>query len=349
MPGVSSIFRFRRAEGFYLGPGIGRDYPSGSVTLLGGYSLGASRWQVRAGIEMTIAGRYDLELAGYYNRVADVAAWKPSSGAIATLAALIDGEDYREPYWTSGGKLTVGRSWSDARGRITLGIEDWESAKLEADENIDRSYRPVRALDEGDVAWLALRFDRPPVGAVETVGGASWDTRLEGATRQVAGDFEYAYLVLRGEHLWTDLMNGTDFRLSAAAGAVGGGAIPAQRLFPTGGRGTVRGYPFHRFVGNLYGALGLEVRRSLWYPYVSADLFADLGFAGIEGNSAADAIAVWNRVGDPAGATRGPLIGIGAGVGLAFDILWIELARGVNQAGIWELVVRIRSEFWPWL
>ncbi|NNG16529.1 MAG: hypothetical protein HKM89_08615, partial [Gemmatimonadales bacterium] len=53
--------------------------------------------------------------------------------------------------------------------------------------------------------------------------------------------------------------------------------------------------------------------------------------------------------GEPAGSTRGPLIGVGAGVGLGFDILWIELARGVRQGGIWELVVRVRREFWAWL
>jgi hypothetical protein len=349
VPGVSSVFRFRRAEGLYLGPGVGRDYPSGSLGVLGGYSFGASRWQALAKVETTVAGRYEVELAGYYNRVADVSIWQPSSGIIATLSALIDGEDHREPYWASGGRLTVGQAWGRARARISLGFEDWEAAQLTATKTIDRGYREVRELDAGEVAWLAFQFDGRPVGAVETVGGASWDTRLEGATRQVAGDFEYVQLALRVGQLWPDLVAGTGLRLSAAAGAVGGGTIPAQRLFAAGGRGTVRGYSFHRFVGNLYGAVGLELARRFWYPYVSIDLFADMGWVGIEGNGAAAAVAGWNRVGERAGATRGPLIGVGAGVGLVFDILWVELARGVRQGGNWELIVRVRSEFWPWL
>jgi hemolysin activation/secretion protein len=130
---------------------------------------------------------------------------------------------------------------------------------------------------------------------------------------------------------------------------VAGGRIPAQRLWAAGGRGTVRGYAFHRYVGNLYAGGGLELRRPVRYPFLSVELFADVGWLGLEGRSAEEAVAVWKRVGDAARSTRGPLVGVGGGVGLVFDILWIELARGVTQKGAWELVVRVRPEFWPWL
>jgi hypothetical protein len=349
VPGVSSVFRFRRAEGFYLGPGVAQDYPQGSVGVLAGYSFAARRWQAQGRIEMAVGARLDLELHAYFNRVADVSAWTPSSGAVATLAALIAGEDYREPYWASGAQVTLARRFRGSRGRITLAVEDWEPAQLDADVNIDRSYRDVRLLDTGDVARVAMRLESPRIVALESVGGSSWEAQVEGATRELASDFEYAYLTLSGEHLWRDLAGGTRLRLWARAGAVGGSAIPTQRLFPAGGRSTVRGYAFHRYVGNLYGALGSELSRSLWYPFLSVDLFADMGWVAIEGNGATAAVARWNLQGDEAGPTRGPLIGLGAGVGLVFDILWVELARGVTQAGSWELVVRVRPEFWAWL
>ncbi len=111
----------------------------------------------------------------------------------------------------------------------------------------------------------------------------------------------------------------------------------------------MRGYAFHSFVGNIYGSLGVELSRPVWHPFLSASVFADVGWAVVEGGSAANAVSAWNRVGEPAGSTRGPLIGVGAGVGLLFDILWVELGRGVTQDGIWELVVRVRPEFWAWL
>jgi len=85
------------------------------------------------------------------------------------------------------------------------------------------------------------------------------------------------------------------------------------------------------------------------YPFVSFDLFADAGWVGIKGNSAGEAVDAWNRVGEAAGETRGALVGVGGGVGFLFDILWLEVARGVARSGRWEVVVRVRREFWEWL
>jgi hypothetical protein len=245
--------------------------------------------------------------------------------------------------------VEVGRSWGDTRAALSAAWEEWKSASLEADRNIDRAYREVRILDTGEVAWFALDVRRPPVGAVEAVGGATWDVRLEAATRAIAGDFDYAYLALRGELFWPSLAVGTGLRLTGAAGAVAGGKIPAQRLMPLSGRGTVRGYAFHDFVGNLYATLGLEVSRPIWHPFVSVNLFSETGWTGIEGESAREAVDAWNRAGELAGSTRGPLVGVGAGAGLFFDILWVEIAHGLTQGGRRELIVRVRREFWDWL
>jgi hypothetical protein len=349
VPGISSVFRFRRAEGLYAGPGVGRSVAGGSTLLLGGYAFGAERGQVQGRVRFVPAPSYEVELGGYYRRVADVSPGPASSGAVATLAALIAGEDYREPYWTSGGSLTLARAFGPARGSVSLSWEDWEPTALASGGMLDRSYRAVRQLDDGENAALALEFEKQPVMAVEAVGGASWDVRVEAASGAIAGDFEYVQAAARGELLWPETAVGVAVRVSGAAGAVWGVDIPAQRLLPVGGRGTVRGYSFHRFVGNLYGAAGLELSRRVYYPIVSLALFADLGWVGIEGAGAARAVERWNRVGRPAGAADGTLVGVGAGVGLVFDILRVEVARGLRQGGLWELVVRVRPDFWGWL
>ncbi len=352
VPGVSSIIRLRRAEGLYLGPALSRDYPFGVRTLISaGYALGRDRWQLAGQLTAPLAGPVGLELAGYVERAAETAVWEPSSGVIATLATLLDGEDYREPYWASGGRLTLRTPWGPRRVGLAIAWEEWEAAALEAGEVVDRGYRPVRRLDEGRAAWLALEMKQPPTGALERVGGVAWEGRIEGATSAVAGDFEYVRVAARGERLWPRAGLGLDLRIFAGAGLVSGGRIPAQRLLPAGGRGTVRGYPFHRFVGDVYGGGGLELRRPVVYPLVSVAAFADAGWVGRAGSGAGAgrAIDAWNREGRLAGSARGPLIGVGAGVGLLFDIVRVELARGLRQGGIWELVVSVRPEFWAWL
>jgi hypothetical protein len=349
VPGISSVFRFRRAEGLYAGPGFGRSVAGGSTLVLGGYAFGAERAQVQGWLRFAPSQSYDIELGGYYRDVADAAPWPASSGVISTLAALIDGEDYREPYWTSGGRLTLGKAFGSARGSVSVSWEDWGPAELESDGIIDRGYRGVRQLDDGENAALAVDFARQPVMGVEAVGGASWDVRVEAASHSIAGDFDYVHAAARADVLWPDVALGTAVRASTAAGAVWGGGLPAQRLFPAGGRGTVRGYSFHRFVGNLYGSFGLELSRPLYHPFVTLALFADLGWVGIEGAGAVRALDVWNRAGRTAGPAEGTLIGVGAGLGLVYDIFRLELARGLRDGGSWELVVRVRPDIWGWL
>jgi hypothetical protein len=268
---------------------------------------------------------------------------------VATLAALFDGDDYREPYWMRGGLLRIAQRLGSARAHAAVAWQTWKPATLTADAVIDRSYRPVRQLDEGEVLFLKLGVDKLPVAAVEEVGGSKWEAWVEGASRSVGGDFGYVYGAARAEQLWPSTTLGVGVRLSGAVGAVGGGRIPAERLFPLGGRGSVRGHSFHEFVGNLYGTAGIELNRAIHRPFLSASLFSDIGWVGIDGSSADRAVEVWNQVGVPAGATRGPLIGVGASLGLAFNILWLDVARGLGDEGIWEWVFRVQSEFWGWL
>lgn len=350
VPGVSSVLRFRRGEGLYAGPGLARRLTGGmGVVVLGGYAIGADRWELSGRVRAPLTASLELEAEGYYHRLADATPWPASAGAVATLAALLDGEDYREPYWASGGSMALAGQSGEARGRALIGWEEWEPAQLAAADLVDRGYRPVRSLNEGEVGFLALELWRPPVVALEQVGGVEWKARVEASSAQLFGDFEYVSGTARGGLAWPRLFFDTDLSLGAAVAAVAGGRIPAQRLVSAGGRGSVRGYSFHRFAGNTYIEIGVEARRPLARPLISAGIFADMAWVGVEGGSARRALGVWNEAGAMAGATRGPLLGVGGGVGLLFDILHLELARGLTQGGIWELVVRVRREFWDWL
>jgi hypothetical protein len=348
VPGVSSVLRFRRAEGLYLGPGLGRSATGWELLVLGGYAIGAERSELYAAITAPVRPSVQLELDGYWNKTDDVAPWPASSGAVATLGAIFDGDDYRDPYWAKGGGLSLVRRWDRVTVRIGASWENWESAALAA-EDLLASYRPVRSVNDGDAAFLTLKAQSSPVSGLEAVGGMTWDARVEGATALVAGDFDYVYAVARAEQYWTGGRESVGLKLRGAVGAAGGGTLPAQRLMPVGGRGSVRGYRFHEFVGNLYAVLGAEANHNLWHPYVSLGLFAEAAWTGIEGSSAVRAADVWNQNGSPAGGSRGALVGVGASLGLLFDIIYLDLARGLSDEGIWEAILRVRSDFWPWL
>lgn len=351
VPGISSLVRFRRAEGVYLGAAIRQELPGGgSLRLLGGRAWGADRWQARGNLEWPAGTDLRIAVSGFHNRPDDATPWPASSGLLSTLASVVDGEDYRETFWSSGGSLKVHHAVEPLDLRFGGGWADWESAELEADDLIDRGYRPVRQLDAGEVAWLELGLSRSPPGAVEAVGGSSWEARIEGATSTVLGDFDYLRLLARAERYWPIETVDGGVRLYGQLGGLAGGRPPAQRLLPVGGRGTVRGYPFHGFVGDLYGTFGAELDREVWTPFLTVAAFAEIGWVGLEGGSSARrALEVWNAVGPTAGPSRGALVGLGAGVGLLFDILRVELARGTSEGGIWELIVRSSPRFWGWL
>jgi hypothetical protein len=40
---------------------------------------------------------------------------------------------------------------------------------------------------------------------------------------------------------------------------------------------------------------------------------------------------------------------VGAGVGLFFDIVRIDVARGLGGGGVWEVIVEANPSFWDFL
>ncbi len=351
VPGISSVLRFRRAEGLYLGPGLSQKLPGRfEAQLLAGRAFGGDRWEVDGYLRKTFfSGSLEMELAGYVNRVADVSPWLASSGIVSTMSALVDGEDYREPYWASGASLSLKQRHGRTRARLTAAWEDWDSATLAAGDVVDRSYRPVRPMSEGEAVTLALDLDRQAINTSTTFGGAGWHAKLEGSAKVLGGDFQYLRVAVRGESYWPSVVGEINAKLSAEGGGVLGGDIPAQRLFVAGGRGTVRGYDFDRFGGDVFGFTQAELSRGIKYPYISGVIFFDAGWIGLEGENAASAAALWSDAGVPVDQAQGLLLGVGAGAGLLFDIVRVEVARGLRDGGVWEFVFEVNPRFWGWM
>ncbi len=118
------------------------------------------------------------------------------------------------------------------------------------------------------------------------------------------------------------------------------GAPPAQRLFLIGGPNTLPGYGYRSFIGDRYALADVEASHTLIGPWVRLRATAALGWTDI------DAAAVptgWDLA--PIGRLR---TSVGAGLGLVYDILRIDLARGLND-GIWQVILSVRPDLHDFL
>jgi hypothetical protein len=50
-----------------------------------------------------------------------------------------------------------------------------------------------------------------------------------------------------------------------------------------------------------------------------------------------------------ADTARDPLLSVGAGVGIFYDILRVDIARGLTERGRWELIIEANPSFWDFL
>jgi hypothetical protein len=344
--GASSLLRYRRAEGVYAGLGASLDLGRARVDAEGGRAWGAGRWQGRWRLEVA-AGRARLGAEGYADRVADVAPWPAAPGAIQTLGAALSGEDYAEPYVVSGAALGAAAATGGLEWEVRLRRERQAPAGLAASETFaDGGFRPVRAVRAGWVTGASVRVASSMPVAFGPVSGLRWAAHVEGWT----GELEYGRAVARVSRTrwWPE----REWRLELAlqAGHAFGGDLPPQALFPVGGRGTVRGYPFHAFAGDRYVAASAEISFPLRSPWLRLHAFGDVAWADATARGRR-ALAEWNADAagtEAAGPTRGLRPAAGAGVGFLYDVLRVETARGLRD-GRWEWIVTVHPALWPWL
>lgn len=340
--GVSSWLRYRRAEGVYAGLGASVDLGSWRLAGAGGRAFGAGRFEGEARVELH-SGVGRLWVEGYGRRPEDVAARAAAPGAIQTVGALASGEDYTEPYFASGAEVGVARPWAGGEWGLFARWERHEPAELAAGETFADGFRPVRAMRAGSVGGGGVFAGSPARVGLGPIAG--WDWRARGST--FGGDFEYSRLWGRVRHGWVWPQSGIGLAAELHGGAAVGSDLPPQALFPVGGRGTLRGYDFHEFVGSRYAAASAGLSLPLVRPWVTIHAFADAAWAEA-GDGAADALARWNAAGAPARPTGGVRTGVGLGLGLVYDILRIEAARGLRDGG-WEWIVTAHPAFWPWM
>jgi hypothetical protein len=344
---ATGTLRYNRAEGLAIGPGV-RFNPAERVSLgiRGGYATAAK--QLFGEVDAWRGALPDrIGIGAYYNQPRDVGGTPVISGAMNSVTALLAGYDFTDPYFATGVELradrVVGRGWN---GAFRLRAEEHSSAALETDYSLlggGGHFRPVMPIDEGEFysATVALRRPVP----AEVARGFSYGLSLEGAMT-AQSDILAGHVRPRVEAGWIARgSGGSELSVDVAAGAAIGD-VPRQQLYLLGGRGTVPGYDFRAYGGDRFATARVTYAAELLRPFVRGRVFAAAGSVrqGGELDPFQGGVAR-----PPLNLRTGDMYSVGAGVGLFFDILRIDVARGLGGGGRWEVIVEANPSFWDFL
>jgi hypothetical protein len=139
-----------------------------------------------------------------------------------------------------------------------------------------------------------------------------------------------------------------DLTLRGSAGFVTG-TPPAQRMFLLGGRNTLPGYAYRRFAGDAFAIADAELARDIARPWVRGRLLAAAGWVGARervdtspgaGPPYPNAFLDWQ-----ASSTEGMRASAGAGVGLFWDVVRLDVVRGL-RGGEWQLLFSVKPSLW---
>lgn len=335
LPDASHALRVRRGEGLLLGAGARYGDRERSARLWAGFPFGTGRPEVEA---TAGAGSGDrrLELRACFRCRTDMGDFPAAAGALSTLSAALSGRDWTDPYFRTGAEAALALPAGGGRGEISLAYERHERA-VTAGGILPSGARPLRPPEEG--SGLLLRGSwRAVMGRAL---GNRWRAELRGeaAPGTAGGDFGYVRGIAGVRSGPPEAADpGFEWRGEAWTG-VGSGRLPPQRLFLLGGRGTLPGHPFRRWGGSqvLFGRAGASA--DLLHPWLRARVRLAAGWTapGESGLGGARALGVEG--------TGGLRTSAAAGAGLFYDLIRVEVARGLGRDGRWEVLLSVNPAF----
>jgi hypothetical protein len=299
----------------------------------GGVSFGRERPEAQ--ITLSRGDRQPfLRFTGSLSQPRDLGPRPGISGVLNTLGALSLDKDYQDLFFVTGARAT--QTWV-VRPGMELGIEErWEAHRPARDEvSSDPTtprFRPVIPTERGNWRSVALRMSST----------TPWQS-LTTAWQALAGRFEdrsVGELTGTATFRRSSLSRGMDL-LATLQGGLLLGDPPVQSQYFLGGRETIPGYEFRSLSGDRFWILRAQAARDLKTPWARLRIFGAVGGA---------------RLADQATSETGRseeshrlLTSLGAGIGLFWDVLRLDFARGLSGGGDWEVVLSVNHAFWPWL
>ncbi len=347
VPAASSVLRYNRAEGLVAGFGT-RLHPRETLTLeaRAGWAFGPMHPTAEGTATITHPG-YRAGVRGYLYEPRDVGVGPAASGAVNTLSALVAGRDYTDPFYAGGLEGWGERALGPWTGTVRLRAEAHTSARLESTFSLGGTLRPVRPVDEGLMLGGSLFFARAAASGVARGWSASAGADGGVLLNELGEDdpAESAAFVRPRVELGY-VRRWTPARAELEAGTSAGlalGELPRQGLFLVGGRGTLPGFPFRAFGGDRFALARVQGSADVAGPWLRGRAFAHAGWADA-GGAGREPLLEWG-----ARPTGDPRVSLGLGVGLFYDIVRFDVARGLGPDGRWELIFEANPSFWDFL
>jgi hypothetical protein len=345
IPNASSILRFNRSEGVFVG--VGAIYvPAGPVRFnaTAGYAFAARKPGGSLTARVDGIRNTDAALRLYYREPRDVGSHVALPTGLNTVSSLF-GDDYTDTYYARGAELLVSRPFGvSGNYTVSVGAEQHENVGGVREPPFgDKEFRATIEVDRGTLAFARVSLGAP----IASSNSASLRLRAKAELGRLKSEFfgsiftnEGAYTT--GTYLRPELsLNGsylspeheTAAHLQVSIGGVAG-KPPIQKVFFLGGLGTLPGNPYRGMVGKRYALIEGEVSRAVWTPWVR---LRAIGAAGQVGGTDLP----WM---EPVASYRSAT-SIGLGVGLFWDVLRFDLVRGSqgNRVGVFFSVPR---DFW---
>ncbi len=331
VPSVSSVLRYDRAEGLYAGAGFYlAPRPWLELRALGGYAFG--REKPSASLEIGGGERFPgTRIRGSWNDLRDVGPVPAISGAMNTLSTLLLDDDHLDPWFASGVELShrveIG---DDITGEVGVRWERHRSARnVVSDDPATADLRPVRPAEEGDLFAIETAIRMGDAGPGFSGAFHRTDGRFEGR------GFSRSLAWLTWSRRWLSRALEVEAELR---GGLADDDAPPQSLFLLGGRETLPGHPYRAFVGDWFWLASGEASRGIVTPWARVRALAGVGGTGLGSRPVPPG---WEDA-RPQPSPRGS---VGLGLGLFWDILHVDLARGLGGGGRWEPILSVTHRF----
>jgi hypothetical protein len=335
---VSDVARVNRAEGLSLGAGVRRSLtPAVDLALAGRFGFADERLKGSARLTYRVSPRRMLRVS-VFDELRDASDVAEASGLRNSIAAQEFGADFTEPYRVRGFDLRAEyRIGSGLTASVTVARESTDSARLAATPAWG-TYRPLIAVPS-QKHWrteygLSLSSWAVLGGAVD--GNVAVQLRNvtdadgPGLAIRTTGRLQYQHAVGAGAIVAATFAGITDSELP-------------QDQIRAGGPVTAPGYSPHQFTSQALVAQQVEWRFPVPFPSIPIGRWGKS--PGVATLAPLASVVLQDERLSSGKRTLTGYSSVGAGLLLFFDLVRIDVARGLRN-GRWTFGVDLTRDLW---